>query len=448
MAYSNWDTTAASNNDAAPNGFPEGMAASAVNDSARQLMADLASFRDDVKNGALFTTENTEKTVRSALDFTKGADVASATALTLGDDGNYFDITGTTTVTSIATWNVGDIAILHFDGALILTHHATDLILPGGVNITTAAGDHAAFVEYASGDWRCLWYTRASTGLGDYPTNYLSGMGIANGTDSDHDVDFAAGYARDSTDSTNLIGTALTKQIDATWASGDAAGGLFSGTVANDTTYYVFAIKKDSDGSVDYGFDTSSTAANIPSGYTYYRHLDTITTDSSANIEPFTVTESGHSVQGLWTKSNTLNTVNSASYSIPLDDTTPGSSEGKLILTRTITPSATTSKIKWAVNIPVLGGNSSAGNEAGICAVFMDGTCVGVSTTWQPDSNESQNPPIFFWGEEEPATESEVTFTVRFGVTGGIMYLNGTTTGSRVFGGAAEFSINVQEITG
>jgi hypothetical protein len=378
----------------------------------------------------------------------KGADVASATALTIGTDGNYFDVTGTATITSIDTWKVGGVVNLHFDGILILTHHATDLILPGGVDITTAAGDHAAFVEYAAGDWRCLWYTRASAGVGDYPTNYLSGMGLTNGTDSDHDVDFAAGYARDSTDSANLIGTALTKQIDAAWTAGDAAGGLFSGTVATTTTYYVFAIKKDSDSSVDYGFDTSSTAANIPSGYTYYRHLDTITTDGSANIEPFTVTSSGHSVQGVWTKSNALNTVNSATYTIPLDDTTPLSSEGKLILTRTITPSSTASKLKWTVSIPVLGGSAAAANEAGICTVFMDGVCVGVSAIWQPDSNEDQMNPIFFMDEEAPATLSEVTFTVRFGATGGIMYLNGTNAGTRVFGGSARFLINVEEITG
>ena len=85
MAYTNWNTTAGNNNDAAPDGFPEGMPASAVNDSARQLMADLAAFRDAVLNGAVYS--GSEKAIKTALDFTKGADVASATALALGDDG-------------------------------------------------------------------------------------------------------------------------------------------------------------------------------------------------------------------------------------------------------------------------------------------------------------------------------------------------------------------------
>jgi len=92
----------------------------------------------------------------------KGADVASATALPVLTDGNYFDVTGTTTVTSInTTGTVGTVIKLHFDGALILTHNATDLILPSGANITTAVGDEAEFVEYASGDFRCTVYTKA-----------------------------------------------------------------------------------------------------------------------------------------------------------------------------------------------------------------------------------------------------------------------------------------------
>jgi hypothetical protein len=31
-------------------------------------------------------------------------------------------------------------------------------VLPGGEDITTAAGDEAEFVEYATGDWRCTSY--------------------------------------------------------------------------------------------------------------------------------------------------------------------------------------------------------------------------------------------------------------------------------------------------
>jgi len=93
---------------------------------------------------------------------TKGSDIASDTALTLGKDGNQFDVTGTTTITSIATQGIGSYVTLHFDGVLTFTHHSTNLILPGAANITTAAGDIAVMYEYASADWRCVSYTKAS----------------------------------------------------------------------------------------------------------------------------------------------------------------------------------------------------------------------------------------------------------------------------------------------
>jgi len=98
----------------------------------------------------------------SQIQWSKGADVVSATALALLTDGNYFDVTGTVTVTSFNTTAVGTQIKLHFDAACLLTHHVSDLILPSGANITTAAGDEAEFIEYASGDYRCTNYTRAS----------------------------------------------------------------------------------------------------------------------------------------------------------------------------------------------------------------------------------------------------------------------------------------------
>jgi len=93
---------------------------------------------------------------------TKGADISSATSLTLGKDGNQFDVTGTTTITSIATQGIGAYVTLHFDGVLTFTHHSTNLVLPGAANITTAAGDIAVMYEYASADWRCVSYNKAS----------------------------------------------------------------------------------------------------------------------------------------------------------------------------------------------------------------------------------------------------------------------------------------------
>ena len=97
------------------------------------------------------------------VDFAKGGDIASASSIDLGaTTGNYVDITGTTTITALGTSDAGVWRIAQFDGALTLTHNATSLILPTAANITTAAGDHAAFVSLGSGNWRCVSYQRKS----------------------------------------------------------------------------------------------------------------------------------------------------------------------------------------------------------------------------------------------------------------------------------------------
>lgn len=98
--------------------------------------------------------------------FSKGADLTTsdvtANILTVGSDGNYFDFTGTDTINGIATVGIGTTIKIHFDAAATLTHNSADLVLPGGANITTAAGDEATFFEYATADWRCLNYQVAA----------------------------------------------------------------------------------------------------------------------------------------------------------------------------------------------------------------------------------------------------------------------------------------------
>ena len=138
-----WSRTAG-NNVLANTGFTfdEGQSPSSLNDSARQLMADVAT------------------------EWSKATDIASASAPditgTATTSGGFIHITGTTTITSFATATAGIRRRLVFDGALTLTHNATSLILPGGANITTAANDCAEMVSEGSGNWRCISYVPAT----------------------------------------------------------------------------------------------------------------------------------------------------------------------------------------------------------------------------------------------------------------------------------------------
>lgn len=55
MAVSDWSTTPSSNNAAPPNGWPENQAPSSLNDTGRQMMADIRAFYD---NAALLDAAN------------------------------------------------------------------------------------------------------------------------------------------------------------------------------------------------------------------------------------------------------------------------------------------------------------------------------------------------------------------------------------------------------
>jgi hypothetical protein len=107
---------------------------------------------------------------------------------------------------------------------------------------------------------------------------------IANGTDADHDLNFGAFNAQADDGSLVFSVSALTKQIDATWAAGNDQGGLDTGTVANSIPYYIFAIYNPSTLVSDILFSASKTSPTLPSGFTKKEYKGACHTDGSANI--------------------------------------------------------------------------------------------------------------------------------------------------------------------
>ena len=111
---------------------------------------------------------NIDDYLRAAYGFirqgdTKASDIASAGTVDLGAAvGRIVDVTGTTTITSFGTVAAGIWRIVRFTGALTLTHNATSMILPGGANITTAAGDCLIAVSLGSGNWAVTQYQQAN----------------------------------------------------------------------------------------------------------------------------------------------------------------------------------------------------------------------------------------------------------------------------------------------
>ena len=110
--------------------------------------------------GAFTTISGSTLTATGTITGAKGADIASATPTVLAD-GNYFDVTGTTTIAAF-TVSAGVTFTVQFDGALTLTHHATNLDLPGEADITTAAGDVATFFATGANTVQCINYEKAN----------------------------------------------------------------------------------------------------------------------------------------------------------------------------------------------------------------------------------------------------------------------------------------------
>lgn len=121
------------------------------------------------------------------------------------------------------------------------------------------------------------------------PRGYIDGLVTSrnSGTPTTK-LDVAAGECLDSTNAVRIkIGSALTKRTGGAWVAGNDANGMGNGlTIANSTWYYVFAVIVN--GVHDVYFDTSSGAANKPTGTSYYRLIGFFKTDGSAQIIAFT----------------------------------------------------------------------------------------------------------------------------------------------------------------
>lgn len=102
--------------------------------------------------------------LRSLLIGSPQGTIASATTTDLSTVTNdYIQVTGTIAITGFGnTARLGVRKTLEFAGILTLTYNGTSLIIPGGVNVTTAAGDVCVVVHETSGNWRVLNYTLAT----------------------------------------------------------------------------------------------------------------------------------------------------------------------------------------------------------------------------------------------------------------------------------------------
>ena len=133
------------------------------------------------------------------------------------------------------------------------------------------------------------------------PRGYIDGLIMSHDTDTAHDIALSNGEAtmiESTTSETRVLGvlsSSLVKRLDADWADGTTNGGIASGaraagdTMNVDTWYHYFIIAK-TDGTIDAGVDTSTSAANLlsdASDYSFYRRIGSVLSDGSSNVTSF-----------------------------------------------------------------------------------------------------------------------------------------------------------------
>ncbi len=320
-----WSTTAASNATADPTvNWAEGMAPSAVNDSARAQMASVAKWRDDlygVTSGlttggttTAFTvsTNSTYATaaVMSGAIFTIVMNATSGAAPTLAVDGLTARALNVSTGVAVPTGALISgtpymVRYVHATTEFIVLNPSirpnTVLDIIGGTSLTSIAIDDT-FPIYdlsatankrilisdvlkvinlatedtspdAAADFVLSYDTSATAAkkfkLSNMPSNlprgYIDGCILANGSDATNDITITAGVCRDSTNAVDMTCPAIAtgKQLDANWAAGDAAGGRNSAVGIANTTYHVWAARTAASATADYYFHTSTTAATV-----------------------------------------------------------------------------------------------------------------------------------------------------------------------------------------
>lgn len=326
--FHNWSQTAGTNAtaDSAIN-YAEGMAPSAVNDSARAAMSVLAKWRDD-NNGSLTTagsstaytlTTNTVFTSLALLDnqtlaFTM--DETSGATPTLNVDGLGAKVIRNSTGVALPTGALlaGSVYSATYEntaGEWLL--HNQPGVFPGSSVTTTAIADAAVTLAKQANLAQNTFIGRytastgvpqaltlstglsvnASTGAVTTTTNpslfpgYLSGLELST-AGSSATFGIAVGGANDTTNATLMALTSAYTKTTSAWALGTAAGALDTGTIANNTWYHVYLIARSDTGVVDVLVSTSASAPTMPASYDRKRRIGSMRTNGSAQWTQFT----------------------------------------------------------------------------------------------------------------------------------------------------------------
>lgn len=313
-----WSKTASANATADPSiNWAEGMAPSAVNDSARAMMARLAECRDDLSGvlqtagGAVAFTVTTNQGLNAVpvdgqsiairLNVTNGA------APTLAADGGTAYAIQTAPGVAVGagvlvagtpyrvTFNLASTAWVlqsFYNNSISAGSIVTSMIADAAVtyakiqNVAAArllgnpTGSPAATSEISLGAGLAFVGTALTPTISPpLVPNYLSGLTLSYSSVTVFGI--ASGVANDSTNTTLMaLASAYTKTMSS-WAVGSGNGGLDTGSIGAAAWYHIYLIYRPDTAVTDVIYSLSASAPTLPTNYTLYRRIGSIKTSSS-----------------------------------------------------------------------------------------------------------------------------------------------------------------------
>ena len=109
-----------------------------------------------------------------------------------------------------------------------------------------------------------------------------------------------AGQAANSTNAVYITLASSLNKTTSSWAVGTGNGGLDTGTIANSTWYYFYAIRRPDTGVVDVIFSTNASTPSLPANYTQFRRIGAWKTNGSAQWESMRQYSVGSTTKTEW----------------------------------------------------------------------------------------------------------------------------------------------------
>lgn len=350
LTSANWSETAASNNAAPPNGFPEGMNPSDVNNGERENMSALKKWFNRTSVTLTLGGGTTAYTAAPAVALAAYADeiwtwimpstnavTATLNISTLGARNIQKFIAGAWADVAAGDLPSGAYIAAKYDTGTskfrIIWNSASSLSAGVVTNAMLADMTGPAFKARSSGTGApqdvAAFSVMALVSAGN---NGIGGLAYQNnGSDAINDIDIATGGAMDSTGAYWLaLASALTKRLDVSWAVGTNQGGILSGAAAN-VDYNVWLIGDVTNKVVDVGFETTANATpTLPGVYTVYRKIGWFKRAGGTIVAFHTYEVAGGSLEFKWDAprldidlANTLTTARRTdALSVPLNFST------------------------------------------------------------------------------------------------------------------------------